>query len=227
LDFSAPPCPVILFDFDGTLADTFPRMERLLPRVARELRFRVPSPEEIRALREMRLPQILADLRIPWWKVPLVVWRARALLACGPVPVELFPGIAELLHDLDGAGVEWGIQTTNGLDLVRRTLRHNQAPEPGWIESGVSLSGKARRLRRFAQVRAIPPGDLLLVADETRDVQAALEAGVSVIAVGWGYNTPRALADAGASRIALEVAQLREMLVGKGGGSPENVPNPG
>jgi len=190
-------------------------MERLLPRVARELHFRVPAPEEIRALREMRLPQILADLRIPWWKVPLVVWRARALLACDPVPVELFPGIAELLHDLDGAGVEWGIQTTNGLDLVRRTLRHNQAPEPGWIESGVSLAGKSRRLRRFAQVRAISPGDLLLVADETRDVQAAIQAGTSMIAVGWGYNTPQALADAGAPRLAHDVAELREMLVGK------------
>jgi phosphoglycolate phosphatase len=171
----------------------------------------------------MRLPQILADLRIPWWKVPLVVWRSRALLARDPVPVELFPGIAELLHDLDGAGVEWGIQTTNGLDLVRRTLRHNQAPEPGWIESGVSLAGKARRLRRFAQVRAIPPGDLLLVADETRDVQAALDAGVSAIAVGWGYNTPQALADAGALRIAHEVAELRKMLVGEALDSPENV----
>jgi phosphoglycolate phosphatase len=202
----------ILFDFDGTLADTFPRVERLLPRLARELRFTDPGSDGIRQMRAWRMPRILSHLGIAWWKVPLVLWRARALLESDPVPVELFPGIVELLMDLDKAGIEWGILTSNGLEVVRRTLRHNGAPEPGWLETGLGLSGKAGRLRRMARVLGVSPDHLLLVADETRDVEASRKAGVAMIGVAWGYSTAQALVESGVDRIAKDVDDLRAML---------------
>lgn len=205
----------IVFDFDGTLADTFPRVERLLPRLARELRFRDPGPGGLQALRELPLRQILSELGIAWWKVPLVLWRARSLLAAeGGGTIELFPGIAGLLGDLDAAGMEWAILTTNGLPLVREALRRAGAPEPGRLEAGLGLSGKARRLRRLARILELAPEDLVLVADETRDVDAAREAGVSLVAVAWGYSTPEALERAGATRIVRDVEALRSALFG-------------
>lgn len=208
----------VLFDFDGTLADTFPRVERLLARLARELHFSDPGADEIRRMRGWRMPRILSRLGIAWWKVPIVLWRARALLESDPVPVALFPGIPELLTDLDKAGIEWGILTSNGLEVVRRTLRENGAPEPGRLETGLGLSGKVKRLVRMARVLGTVPGCLLLVADETRDVDAARAAGVPMIGVAWGCNTEQALRDAGSSRVARDQHELREML---GLGAPE------
>lgn len=202
----------VLFDFDGTLADTFPRVERLLPRLARELHFEDPGLDELRRMRGLSMPQVLSRLGIRWWKVPIILWRARSLLESDPVPVELFPGIAELLMDLDKAGIEWGILTSNGLEVVRRTLRHNGAPEPGWLETGLGLSGKTGRLRRMARVLGTSPDHLLLVADETRDVEASRKAGVPMIGVAWGYNTADALRETGLDRIAKDVDALREML---------------
>jgi len=203
-----------VFDFDGTLADTFPRAARILPRLARELRFRDPGPEGLRELRELPTGQILSQLGIAWWKVPLVLWRARSLLAAEGGTIDLFPGMAELLGDLDAAGMEWAILTTNGLPLVRETLRRAGAPEPGRLEAGLGLSGKARRLRRLARILELAPEELVLVADETRDVDAAREAGVSLVAVAWGYSTPEALGRAGATRIARDVEDLRNALLG-------------
>ena len=202
----------VLFDFDGTLADTFPRVERLLPRLARELHFADPGIDGIRQMRGLGMSRILSRLGIAWWKVPLVLWRARALLESDPVAVTLFPGIPELLTDLDKTGIEWGILTSNGLEVVRRTLRQNGAPEPGWLETGLGLSGKAKRLRRMARVLDIAADRLLLVADETRDVEAARAAGVPMVGVAWGYNTEEALRESGVERLARDVSQLREML---------------
>lgn len=203
----------MLFDFDGTLADTFPAVVELLPRLARELRFRDPGPEGLQALRGLPTRRILSELRIAWWKVPLVVWRARALLRSRGGPVRLFPGVAGMLRDLDAAGTEWGIVTTNGLDTVREALRGGDAPEPGWLEAGVGLFGKRRRLQRMVQARGLDPSFVVLVADETRDLEAARSAGIPFLGVSWGYATPEVLRGAGTLDLVASVDDLRARLL--------------
>ncbi len=156
--------------------------------------------------------QILSQLGVAWWKVPLLLWRARVLLRREDDGIELFPGIAELLRELDGAGMEWGILTSNGLQVVRSALQRAGAPEPGWLETGLGLGGKAPWLRRMARHLDVRPDELLLVSDELRDVDAARAAGVPLIAVGWGYSSPEALERAGAT-VVRDVAALREALL--------------
>lgn len=206
------PWRAIVFDFDGTLADSFPRVVHLLPRLARELRFRSPDREEIHELREMSSPQILSRLEISWWKVPFLLWRARAMLRSGTTAIPLFPGIAQLLRSLDAAGIEWAILTSNHHAVVRRSLELAGAPEPGWLESGSGLSNKARRLKRMARFLGCPPHEMVMVADETRDIEAAREAGVAMIGVDWGYSTPESLVRHGVERLATSRDELSRML---------------
>lgn len=185
-----------------------------MPRLARELRFRDPGAEGLIALRELPMGQVLSQLGVAWWKVPLLLWRARVLLHREDDGIELFPGIAELLRELDGAGVEWGILTSNGHQVVRSALQRAGAPEPGWLETGLGLGGKASRLRRMARRLEVAPDELLLVSDELRDLDAARAAGVRMIAVGWGYSSPEALSRTGVA-MASNVDALRAMLLGE------------
>lgn len=203
----------VLFDFDGTLADTFPRVARMLPRLARELRFRDPGVDGIRLLRERPMRHVLSELGIPTWKVPLVLWRARALLASDPEPVRLFPGVADMLGQLDEAGLEWGILTSNGAPLVRSVLRREKAPEPGWLEAGLGLWGKSGALRRMARRLEVAPDRMLLVSDETRDAEAARVAGVPMVGVAWGYGAVEALASAGTETVVADVESLRKWIL--------------
>jgi len=167
-------------------------------------------------LRDLPARRILAELGIPWWKIPLVVWRARSLMASDPEPVEFFPGIPELLAELDGRGRRWGILTSNGHGFVRRALLEAGLPEPGWLEAGVGLSGKTARLRQFLSAWSLRPEELVYVSDETRDLEAARAAGIGFEAVGWGYNTPQALERAGARAVARDASALRRALLGEG-----------
>ena len=212
-DNSSEPVKAVVFDFDGTLADTLPRTLRLFPVLAREFKFRSASPEELESLRSLGAREILTRLGISWWKAPLVLWRARNLLARDREPIEPFPGVVDLLRELDARGVEWGILTTNGWDLVRSTLRAWGAPEPGWLEAGVSLAGKARRLRRLASRFEVAPEQLLLVGDEVRDVEAARRSGAGMAAVTWGYNTRQALEGANAACLCDTIEQLRATMI--------------
>lgn len=213
----------VLFDFDGTLANTFQRARKVFPRLAREFRFPDPGPDALTALRDLPARRIFAELGIPWWKIPLVVWRARSLMAADPAPVEFFPGIPELLAELDGRGRRWGILTSNGHGFVRRALQEAGLPEPGWLEAGIGLSGKTSRLKQFLSAWDLRPDELVYVSDETRDLDAARRAGVGFEAVGWGYNTREALERAGARGVARDASELRRALLGESesAGGPE------
>ena len=204
---------LVLFDFDGTLADTLPRVLRLWPRLARELRLNDPGPEGLQALRSRPLAEVLAALKVPWWKVPPLLWRGRTLLHGDPEPIAFFPGMADLLCSLDSLGVEWGILTTNGLVLVRRALRENGVPEPGLLEAGLGLSGKRERLRHLAQQQEIALSQVVLVADEPRDAEAAQAAGVGFLGVAWGYATAQALRASGGGQIVETPEELLEALM--------------
>lgn|GEM_PF-124636 len=206
------PWRAIVFDFDGTLADSYPRVVGLIPRLAREFRFKVPAPEEIRELREMSSPQILSRLGISWWKVPILLWRARAMMRSDASPIPLFPGIPRLLRSLDAAEVQWGILTSNHHAVVRRSLELGGAPEPGWLESSSGLSNKAQRLKQMARALDCAPHEMVMVADETRDVEAARDAGIAMIGVDWGYSTPESLMRHGVDRLARSREELSRML---------------
>jgi phosphoglycolate phosphatase len=205
----------IVFDFDGTLADTWTLTVRLLPQLARELRFRDPGPEGFAALRGLGIRQILSELEIAAWKVPLLLWRARQLIRKHSREVKLFPGTTALLERLDGAGIPWGILSTNSHALVRETLEREGCPEPGWLQAGLGLTGKTGPLRRMAELWEISPSDLWLVGDETRDVEAAHRAGCPCVGVAWGYSHPSSLAQAGAVCVAENLDSLTALLLGR------------
>lgn len=206
------PWRAVVFDFDGTLADSYSRVVDLIPRLAREFRFKAPAPDEIRELREMSSPQILSRLGISWWKVPILLWRARAMMRSDASPIPLFPGVPRLLRSLDAAGVEWGILTSNHHAVVRRSLELGGAPEPGWLESSSGLSNKAQRLKQMARALDCAPHEMVMVADETRDVEAARDAGIAMIGVDWGYSTPESLVRHGVQRLAKSRDELSRML---------------
>lgn len=209
---TARPWRAVVFDFDGTLADSYPRVVGLLPRLAREFRFKAPQPDEIRELRELSSPQILSRLGISWWKVPILLWRARSMMRSDASPIPLFPGIPRLLRSLDASEVEWGILTSNHHAVVRRSLELGGAPEPGWLESSSGLSNKAQRLKQMARALDCAPHEMVMVADETRDIEAAREAGIAMIGVDWGYSTPESLVRNGVQQLAKSRDELSRML---------------
>ncbi|MEH3118632.1 MAG: HAD hydrolase-like protein [Methylorubrum populi] len=186
---------LVAFDFDGTLADTFPWFCANLDDVADRYRFRRVAAGETGRLRAMSARAILKDLGIPAWKVPLIARHMRALATRDAGAVRLFPGVPDMLAGLDGAGFVLAVVSSNSEANVRRALgsvggriRH--------YACGASLFGKARHLRAVASAAGVAPAAMLAVGDEIRDADAARQAACAFAAVAWGYNSPEALAGA-------------------------------
>lgn len=91
---------LIIFDFDGTLADSFGWFARNINQAAAKYNFRVVTHEEHEKLRLLDTRSILAYLGIPWWKVPFIARYMRSLMARDVSTIKLFIGVDELIQQL-------------------------------------------------------------------------------------------------------------------------------
>lgn len=211
----APPAyRLVILDFDGTLADTFPWFAGVLNAVAARYRFRAVAPAEVAALRGCGAREVLAQLGIPRWKVPLIAAHMRRRAAEARDGFRLFPGMAEAVRAMHTAGVRLAVVTSNREATVRHVLGPDLAGRISFYRCGTSLFGKASVFRRLLREAAIAPGMVLAVGDETRDLAAARGAGIAFGAVSWGYMRPDALTAHGAELMFASADELRAWVLG-------------
>ena len=204
------------FDFDGTLADTFPWFASVLNDVADRYRFRRVDEAEGEALRGLDARAVLRRLGIPGYKLPFIARHMYTLAAANIDGVRLFPGVPRLLDELDAAGIVLAVVSSNREDNVRRALGPEAAGRIRHFACGASLFGKGKRMRRLVREAGVPPGAVLAIGDEIRDGEAAREAGCVFAAVAWGYTRAPALAAWGATPVFATPDAIAPYVLGAG-----------
>lgn len=182
-----------IFDFDGTLADTVPWFASVINRVADRYGFKQVAERDHEMLRGFGPHRLLEVLDVPLWKVPAIAYHVRRLMAQDIDHISLFDGVDELLRTLSQAGVRLGLVSSNSRQNVHRTLGPDNVALIDAFSCGVSLFGKASKLRGVLDACSVAREDTIYVGDEVRDIEAAREVGVASGAVSWGYNTVEAL----------------------------------
>ena len=185
---------VIIFDFDGTLADTIDILLSITNRLSAEFGFKSATKEELAQLSNLNSWQILQYSGISIFKFPLLIRRLRAELHSEVPHIQLFPGIKEVLLELKKRGFQLGIITSNSRENVLGALERNGLQDTfTFIYSG-STFGKHKVINKWLRIENIHTEKVVYVGDEIRDIDAAKKTGIKVIAVGWGFNSPQALA---------------------------------
>ena len=185
---------VIIFDFDGTLADTIDILLSITNRLSAEFGFKSATKEQLAQLSNLNSWQILQYSGISIFKFPLLIRRLKAELHREVPHIQLFPGIKEVLLDLKQRGFQLGIITSNSRENVLGALEKNGLQDTfTFIYSG-STFGKHKVINKWLRIENIHTEKVVYVGDEIRDIDAAKKTGIKVIAVGWGFNSPQALA---------------------------------
>ena len=201
-------CRLIIFDFDGTLADSFPWFSGVFNQVAARFRFRQVDEAEGARLRGMSARAIIRHLGVPGWKVPLIAMHMRRLMSAEIERIPLFPGVEPLLRELARRGVAIAVVSSNSEANVRRVLGPELAGLVAHYACGASLFDKQAKFRRLLTASRVPPSEVLAVGDELRDLEAARQAGVAFGAATWGYTTAEAMRAAGPEWVFAEVADI-------------------
>jgi len=185
----------VLFDLDGTLVDTAPDLGHALDEMRRR-RGLAPLPAAaVRAQASHGSQGLIrlgfgigqgdpgfAELRLEF----LDFYRAHLSdRSC------LFPGIAQLLADLEQRRIAWGVVTNKPAYLTEPLLDElGLLARAACVVSGDTCARAKpapEPMLHACQAIAIPPGDCLYVGDAERDVQAARAVGMPVVVALYGY----------------------------------------
>ena len=182
-----------IFDFDGTLADSFPFFLGVMNRLADEHGFRRIEEHEVETLRGRSARQNFAEFGVPAWKLPRIGRDFRRHMARDIARIALFPGVDRLLRGLSDQGIRTAVVTSNSIGNVRRVLGPGNAALIRHYACGVSIFGKRAKLRGVLRSSGIAAGEAICIGDEVRDLEAAREEGIAFGAVSWGYTHPQTL----------------------------------
>ena len=192
---SRPRC--ILFDFDGTLGDTFEVGVEILNALAGEFGFRGLPQCDVEHARDLSTRELMSYLGIPQMKLHRISKRGTEEITKRIMGIHPFPRIPAMLRELERGDVQLGVLTSNSERNVRAFLKNHELEVFDFIKSSSKLLGKSRVLRALMKEYGFAPREILFIGDELRDIEAAHEVGVHMAAVTWGYNSTAALKAAG------------------------------
>jgi phosphoglycolate phosphatase len=205
------PYRLLIFDFDGTLADTFPAFERAVQEAIPRFGMRAVNSEDLARLRGMSAREIIRFLRLPFWKVPRVGKFVRERMAAERL--QLFKGVDEILRTLAEAGLTLAFVSSNSETNIRAVLGPELASLFTTFACGASLFGKASRFRQVLKRTGVAPAQTITIGDEIRDAEAAASAGIAFGAVAWGYTEVTALQRSDPAAVFHTPADLLSLLL--------------
>lgn len=186
---------VIIFDFDGTIADTFDAIARITNRLAVEFGYKTVSEEDIAKLRNLTSRQIINQSGISIFKLPFFLKKVKTELNNEIQIVKPVAGIKEVLIDLTNQGNQLVIITSNSHENVNIFLRNNDLINLfSFVCSASTLFGKNKIINNFIKQHNINFSQVIYVGDETRDIDAAKRSNIKVVGVSWGFNSKEVLA---------------------------------
>ena len=203
---------LVIFDFDGTLADSGAWFARVLNELAGEFGFRRLDEFEAQEIRKRHAWEVIKTLEIPLWKLPRVMRRVREYAARDLDQIKVFPGVERMLAELANQGLSLGIVSSNAEGNVRKVLGAASAERISFYRCGASLMGKAIKLRQLLRGARVEAARAIYIGDEIRDGSAARDAGLAFGAVAWGYTDAAALRAQGPDEFFQTVEEVAERL---------------
>lgn len=192
----------VIFDFDGTIADTLKPIIKIINELSGDFGFRKVDEKDIEYLRGQRPRTILRHLGISLFKLPFVVRKARQKLNSEISLLKPSSELLPVLRTLKSNGCKVGIVTTNVESNVRSFLHANELDVFDFFYTTKQVFGKHKTLSKIIKDNNLNPSEVYFVGDEIRDIEAGKKAGVRTIGVIWGFNTKVALESAKPDSIA-------------------------
>ena len=199
------PSKAVLFDLDGTLADTAPdlgaalnhlRVQEGLPALALE-EFRGHASSGARGLLKVGFGLLPEDSRYESMRNAFLDFYDAHIC----VETKLFPGIAELLAALEQREIRWGVVTNKSSRFTPRVLAAlDVGKRASCIVCGDStphLKPHPAPLQLAARNLELAPEHCMYIGDDQRDILAAHAAGMPSVAAAWGYGEAYANWNAG------------------------------
>ena len=183
----------IIFDFDGTLADTLQLGIKVSNKLAKKFNYKIITQDKLEYYRGRTAQQILKEAEIPFYKFPFVVANFRKEINKIIEQLKPFNKIPEIIIELSKK-YKLGILTSNSQNNVESFLKTNKLSNLfDFVRCQSKLMRKSKSLKKIMSTFNLKTENIVYIGDETRDIDACHKVGIKVIAVSWGFNTKKIL----------------------------------
>ena len=185
---------VIIFDFDGTIADTYQAVVAIANGLSTEFGYKPLDAEALQLLKNLSSKEIIKQSEISLFKLSFLVRRVQKELGKQVKNLKPIIGMPEILAELKRQNCTLGIITSNAKENVAAFLeKQNISHLFDFIYSGATIFGKHRIINKVVRKYRLSKSVVFYVGDETRDIRSAQKSQVSAIAVAWGFNSDKIL----------------------------------
>lgn len=181
--------PYLLFDFDGTIANSIEPMYQLLNHYAPKYGFKQVSPQDFALIRSMPMHKALKHLKLPLYKllryIPLILKEYRKIVTL----MEPYEGVKQMLDELLRLEIPVALLSSNSAENVHAFLERHGINCFQWVEGTGGILKKHARIARQLKKHRLDKTRVIYIGDESRDIQAAKKCGIRIICVTWGFHT--------------------------------------
>lgn len=182
----------VIFDFDGTIADTLSFTWRKIINYLRQEKITDRHDEAIiEDIQTKSYPELVKHFKISWLKIPLIVFeiqRAQKDLYSIIDKIRPYDGIKTVIQNLKNQGYKLGVLSSNRHENVSKFLKLNDINLFDFILCKRNLFGKDKVIKHILKKYSLNKNETIYIADEVRDIQACKKAGIKCISVSWGFN---------------------------------------
>jgi phosphoglycolate phosphatase len=203
----------ILFDFDGTLADSRALFISVFNQLASKYGFKPVDPENMSRLKALSLLDRMKALGVPIYRLPFLTTSFLKIYANSIDTVPMVSGITEVLQKLQENGFELVILSSNAVATIRKFLENNNINTITAVHCSSQLFGKDRLIKKFLKKAGLHPGDVIYVGDEERDIDACTKVNVRMIWVSWGFDAEAIVINKKPSHIARTPGELADIVL--------------
>ncbi|EFI66807.1 HAD-IA family hydrolase [Lysinibacillus sp. HST-98] len=178
----------IIFDFDGTLADSTAVFASAWNTLAQKYKFKGIELKEIDTLKKLSISERSKLFDFPMYKLPMILPQFYKLYRQSLNDVHLFEGMKEVLIEINKRGYKILIISSNSKENILEFLKMNGIHCVADVLCSNRIFGKDKVMKKFLKEANVDSSDVVYIGDEQRDIVACKKAGVPIIWVEWGYD---------------------------------------
>ena len=202
----------LLFDFDGTVANSIDTFFRLGNEMAAKYNKPPLTMEQFQQLSQLTMKERCRQLGIPLYKIPEftieILKKFRQHLASVPPVDHMFSTLVKLHQD----GHRMAVLSSNSEVNIRTWLKDQNFNYFDEVIASPGLFGKSRSISSLMKRNKLRHEDVVYIGDEVRDIDACKKSKIPIIAVTWGLDALTFLLQANPDYIAHQPSDIITIL---------------
>ncbi len=177
----------IIFDFDGTIADTLSLLVDAINHIAITYKYNIAISQE--QIKKNSIKDIIKNNKVSLLKLPFLLSAIYKYMKTHSSLIEPVKGITKVLKELKSNSYELSIISSNNTENINDFLKKYDLENTfKYLCTQVNIFTKHKAINRFLNKYNLNKEHTVYIGDEVRDILAAKESGIKVISVSWGFN---------------------------------------